>query len=906
MMKILKTKLLGCPKAIFNFKLSGRCLLLLVFILPIFALSAEHRRSDSIELENAWDLLDSARQYRNGWRNEGSKKTHSELIHGYKENTTYCAGIEVHECFLEAADLFRSVMNSSGNAILQQEAKWGLQEAHNEYMAGQSLVANDLLIRGLRVRFPGTGDPDDPDQLSLLSYSEDAFQKGIDSIVADLRTKPEVMRVQGDNPQFPFFVENSLELNAEGGQGEVVENELYRFTHLVQRRGIAANSKGKRMFFFGNVKDVDNFPYRNFPAPEDIDLNGDGIRNEAGRLEASAQFKKSAHATYLHGIVLSAIQSEDEFYDNDGYTLKRQVTDAERMFDDIKHGFNPLRLQGDFVPFQPVENFLTLARTRIEDAVRSEDLAKNAQRSYDQDESQLREALLSQKQSYDDRLQSLTGLDPKSYDLTTERERLITDAHANAELGNGQLGIQKLVIKDVLLAVDISIQRLNAIPVQIMIEQQRHGEYARLVTENGQKLSALTLAEAIASCCVVSIFGPEINPYAAISGGFAARQNVLQATQQADIDGIQSAATIKQLLLESATLYLAVQEAKVSYEREVAQYEELTAELDRLIDNHQQSNFNMASAYFNNPAYRIDRDQLVEAADTSFETAMVESYYASKALEYFWSEKFNNPVLRLGGGLPESLSASFDAYIRAESVFSVAFADDKSPNLDDFLDGLQAWDVKMRQFRVPAMQQGTVQLSLKKDILNFNSGDNELDNLLFKNFISEHRVSGQNSNNSDLELEFNLGITDESLFPDHPNIKIANININLVSDSRSIRDGLGAEPILVDLAQLDKATVRSFFAEYPNDDDLLIYELEEGRSLEKSPFSATVEATVDNYAYPQPIANTQLAGHSPAINRWVLRIKMNRNANQDLKLENLSDIEISMAYSFGKPREITF
>ena len=113
---------------------------------------------------------------------------------------------------------------------------------------------------------------------------------------------------------------------------------------------------------------MDNPPYRNFPGIEDLDFNNDQVENEAGRLDAAARAKKAGSLMYLQSLALATTQSETEFQDNNGYQIKRQLNDADRLFEDIRSGFNPLLLAGDFVPYQKVENFLQIARARVNDA----------------------------------------------------------------------------------------------------------------------------------------------------------------------------------------------------------------------------------------------------------------------------------------------------------------------------------------------------------------------------------------------------------------------------------------------------------------------------------------------------------------------------------------------------------
>ncbi len=881
-------------------------------------LSTPHVRSGDADLQSVWELLDDARRYRQDWfvnENTGKlSKNHTQLMQSYVEDEAYCGSITAQSCFIKAADQFNLIINTGDKENLREEARWGLQESLNEYMAGQSLVGNDLLINGLRARFPIEVSGEKKtynDPLILLTDSQKVFQDGIDHVVEHLRLNKEVIRKSEVHPDKTpkFLVSNSIPFESEKG-ASVTENEAYRFTNLVQRAAVAANSKGKRMFFSGNVKDIDRFPYGSFPGKEDLDVNGDREINSGGRAEAKKQFKESAFATYMHTILLSAVQSESEFFDNNGYTLKRQITDAERVFNDINEGFNPLKLSGDFVPFQPVENFISLARERIKDASILENDAKITARNYDIDQTQLAQTLSSLKTGYLDRIEQLTGLDTTNFTLPQDHKKLVAAANITSRQGRGTLGTQYINIQAMEASIDTALLRVLSIYQKIENEQSRQNRVATLVMETGIAQGALTVTAGVWDTLnsmtpekIATGNGGQFGVFAAVTRGL---KDVLAATERSQIEGINSASRVKDMLIEMVVVARSVIEAQISLRRELAQYNELLADLDRTIDSYGQSRDDLASSYLLNPAYRLDKDQLFEAAEESFETAMVETYYAAKALEYNWSEKFNNPVLRLDAtGLPESLSAAFDPYIRAESVFSARFADGKSPSLGGYLDALQAWDVKMRQFRSPARQSGTVNLSMQKDILKFKTEDPEFDNLLFKEFISEHRVVGTNANNDDLQFEFSIQITDEKLFPNFPNIKIDNISVNLVSGDKSIRGGSTAAPALVDLVQLDKSMVRSFFAT-DIDDDVLLYDLEEGRTIEGSPFIATVEASVDYYSYPLAAVNVQLADHSPAVSRWVLRIKMNRKPNENLDLASLQDIELKIAYNYGKPRNIQF
>ncbi len=852
-----------------------------------------------------WQTLEICREYRKEWRGN-LPKTYSEMIDLYTSPVSADANaLTPQQLLLVVAQEFREIIKNPADEAELEEATWGLQETLNEYMTGQLLLGNDYLVKGLRARFPIPGDPTDMDPLTYLDNSEERFHSGILEIVEDLRGNPETMR-SGNVGAFPIFVYNSKDPT---GDSLTVENEMYRFTNLVERNALASNSKGKKMFFYGNVNDVDNFPFGNFPGEEDLDFNGDGEQNEGGRKEAAIQLKKSAHSTYLHTAVLAAVQSSDDFNKNNGYQLKRQIKDAQVVFEDIKSGLNPLDLLGDFIPYQPVENFLRLASDRIDIAAQAETAAKGATRLYDGDKETLAQTLRAQRENYENRIQQLTGVevnDDTPLVTTEDVEAFMVLVEAKTKDGKGELGIQKLSIDETLLSAQRAAETLKQVPQRIANEMERTGAKANIIMGTAMNMSALSFAEAMASGFSAGTSGgyPSFtwNPEAVALAGIKATKDIISGVQSIKLSEIKSEAVIKNLLFEQATAYISLLQSQKIVEREKARLEQMKLQLMQTIGNYKLARDDMAEAYYSNPAYRLDRDQLIDAAETSFETAMTESYYAAKALEYLWSEKYNNPVPRMGGGIPESLSASYDPYVRAESVFTAHFAGTKSPNLRDFLSALQAWDLKMRQLRGPMNQTGTVLLSMREDLLGYNG-----DKAAFKNFISENRVKGENANNEDLIFEFVLNIGNENLFPAFPNLKIREIRVNLVSDAaRSIRSGSDASPAYVDLVMLDEAVMRTFFADYPTDDDVLTYSLESGRTLEKSPFIATIESTIDGYAYPPATTNVQLADHSPACTRWVFRMKMNRGVNQELLLNHLEDIELQIGYQYGKPRDVGF
>ena len=935
-------------------------------------------------IESAWALLECGERYKQVWFGgeevRGVGKTYHELLDSYDQTPSGSGCDELdgnanaltHSAYLQKAlTEFETLINTGGlSGEHLESAKWGLQESFNFLAEGRLLKGNDLMINGLRTRFKAADEPNSKSQIELLNDAVAEMENGLKSTTPFIVGQGSVLRSVGDaSPQFPFLVNNTA--------GPITPNDYQRYAELLNRYGMAAASEAKYIFYKDNVKDVDNPPYRNFPGPEDLDFNNDRIQNQAGRIDAAARAKKAGSHLYLQSLTLASVQNEDHFQDNNGYQIKRQVNDIDRLYQDIQSGFNPLLLAGDFVPYQKVENFLQLARARIQDAKEAEALARANQRTFEVDQTTLAGELRSQTAQYVDQLVELTGVAPSEFDITTKDGRQNYKAEvlrSTIQDQTGLIGTEVIGYQQSLLQTNQVRTQITNAAQKIIIEEERSGSLGKLILENGKQISLLQYANTMASCCNVSkgtstgtskgtsngwsrgisegvsttidigaITGPaggaifsesmgvSLNLSQGESGGSSkgeswgtsegsssnpnietlaqgqSEMSFLQAVQQADVDAINSSALLKNMALELATLNISLSEAQKAEERQNSVIEGLYAKVERTLANYAVAQEDYAEAYYNNPAYRMEASRSEQAAEDTFETALELSYYAAKALEYQWSEKFNNPVLRLDGGMPEPLSVSFDPFVRAESVFSAQFAALYSPSLDDYLDGLQAWDVKMRQLRYPERQTAKVRFSLRNDLLGYGEFTPDIAEAKFRSFIEDNRTLGDNDENRDVSFEFTLDIADERLFPAHPNIKIESINLNLVSTaSRSVRGDNNMAPALVDLVMLDRAFVRTFFAEYPARDDLLSYTLQQGRTIEQSPFLATVEANVDGYASPAATQNTQLSNHSPAVSTWIFRMKNSRYNNRKLQLQYLSDVEVELEYSFGKPRDFQF
>ncbi len=892
--------------------LSTLCLFLAMCL--AFITTADAAISRSPTLTPLWDKLDAARlAYRDvrdrnaisscggARRGTGGLRSYTQMLQDF-DKSIVAYGQSPHQVFRELAlDPTLGFQRYLSNKDLAAEASAGIQEALNDLMTGQSLVGNDLMIRGLRTRFPGTGDPQDPDQLTLLRQSVAAFDSGVNDVIEQLRVHPDALRASGNViQQFPIFVENAPRPGV--AQGETVENEFYRFTEIAYRDALAGNAVGRRQFFFGNV-------------------------TPAGRDEAARSLKRAAQVTYLNTALLTAAQSTDDFQRNAGYQMKRQVLEASRIFDDIRAGFNPLKLLGDFVPRQPVENFLQTFDLLVASAQTDEAGYQTNLRQYDSDQTQLSTELRNQRERYLDEMSTLTGIagdtihgqfnDLKRLD---DRNSFIAAAEAALEDSGstGQLHSSQLAVYRSVAGARAAKSEIDSIVESMRIEEGRQQGVAVLRTRTGLQLGLINGALEYANACTVS-YPAGLSCNVGVISGVSPFLNALKAyvttKSEIDIEGINSTALIKNLALKLGTAQISLDQAGLGIEAAQADLNQLRARLQRAARNYVDARSDLECAYFTNPAYRLELDLAKENADASFEAAMIQGYFASKALEYEWAERFQNPVERIGTGNPEPIgdTTTYAPFLRAESAFAVRSAGAAGaprPSLNQFREALRLWDQKMRQLRGNELQpEFTEIVSLRKQILGYAGGDEEVNRLLFANYIAKNRKPGRDVKD-DVYIPFSLTIADQRIFPAEPNLKVVKIGMNIKSrpphfaaDSAWSGGAFRAE-----LVMLDEAQLRTFFADFgknPPDDDLIHIDLEEGRSLSISPFRGLLQATVDGTPTGTP-ENVQLANLSPAVSRWVMHFDMSNGQNTNLIPEYIDDIELRITYKFGRPRTITF
>jgi hypothetical protein len=874
------------------------------------------------ELTPIWRLLDGARTYRDGFEDRRPSQTGVPPIG--KDFPTIIAAYQapVPAFGRTPRDLILDALNQFGVATfvpaLFTEATAGVQESFNELMTGQLLLGNAALERGLRTRFPRAGDGPAPPSIEDVRRAVMAYDVALGSVLDSLRLNPAGLRVRGVvDPQFPFFVENSVPAETPTAPAEIVESELRRATELLQRRALATNELASRTF------------ESSFADPS----TGATTRAQAANL-----VKQSAQTTYLNAVLLHLAQGMADYELNNGFLLTQRYSAAEQLFDTVMSGDNPLR-KGTFIPSETPDAFLSSCSNAINSAITSEKDARDFARDFDMNQTALRDALFRQRQDFGRRIELISGLPLARFpDLTSndpmrriaERDRLVAEADQGAQAGlatnNGDLAKQSDRIQQARVAFKRASEIVNQFPEKIRIEEERAGKTVSIQLDFGERRAEFVLigefSKVLASGFstpdnISSTFGFFIAQLFAIDAAIAAANvEFLRAVENARLTEVNNQATIKQLLLDQVIAAIDAESAAVDIAAQTRIFEDLRAELVQTASALAESNDNLAAAFFADPGSRILRDATVVLADLDFDVALRECFEAARALEFVFSEPYSNVVLSRAPTTSKNV-ATGTAFPNAESVFAATSANIGVGSVRQFLRALDEWDKILRETGrrgpSPGGPDDGKTFSIKKDILGFKRvgavplmGEDEFNNLRFRDFLRRQRVFVANPSVADLMLEFPIDIaspTEAMLLNNRdPNVKIMSLRINLLGAGIVPSDALNPPRILVQLA--GTAFTRPLEGGPAVNPPPLARSLD---SFGSNAFTARVRPRLVELAVTFPGSdNTELVGQSPFVSRFLLRIDTSLSQNAQIDFDKITDIEIEVKSRFGLPPPINF
>jgi hypothetical protein len=645
----------------------------------------------------------------------------------------------------------------SGQPPRAVQAKVIAWEALESMLSGYLFAGNRDLLNATRVAYPGSTLANDTRELPAeepavfagtsqkqSSYARLYFLQGIKDVLAYVAedttgalragstaypTMPHYVTFDDQQSEilpFPRFDDPNF-----GGPAvqdrEASQSVAYLYGSAMDRLGLASVSYADQL-------------WRSAYAGPGAGVRRPDPEKQAMLQRAADVLKQNIHAEFLASLPLAAQLGDggnstaNEFQQSKIDQARVSVTGALRLREQILAGEKPtqtalvsawdtasieqqigicknaqeaarLKWGGDAAP--PVDGSVAFELSRTEQAQ-----TLNADR-----EINLRTSLETQ-------LFEITGLDPSAYgglrgeqdraaylaDVHQKFDTLINNQDPNAPglLDGSQMSVQALRLIQAMREAVVKKTQLDAYPKKIRVELERDSAVEATILIAGAYIGVLDAASAAADAITIAVCacgtgsGTEVitQEGAFLKAPLAALKALAEAGETATINAFNSAATVKNLLIEE---HIALQEIPVAALNTAiagAELRQLLAKAERLVGDHAFLEGLTASLWYRDPSLAFKLEKAEEEYQSLLQESRVEMYKLSRMLEAAWTERFQNPVVQANSSTIQPLNGgSFDEFTEAESVFSAV----NHVRAQAFLSALKAWDAKLREplFRGP-------------------------------------------------------------------------------------------------------------------------------------------------------------------------------------------------------------
>lgn len=692
-------------------------------------------------------------------------------------------------------------------SVQAREIAWQALESD---LTGYNYAGNRDLLDAVRIAYPGKNPADDTRQMpkeepvsfpgtsqKQITYARLYFLQGIKDVleyVAEDTTGK--LRAGSDiYPTVPHYVTFDEELRDEilphdkfddpnfGGPNdgtldrEASQSVAYLYGSAMERFGLSA------------VAYADQLWKSAYAGP------GAGLARsptEKGQMlqRATDMLTFNSHAQFLASLPLAAQLSDgtdgtiNEFKQSKIDQARVSVTDALRLREQILAGEKPTQTalvsawdEGSIAQqigvckaaYQRAQN--KYDGTPQDESVvyqigRQEDaLTQNANR-----EIELRNGLESQ-------LLAITGMNPSDFGglrLETNRvaflkalderyTRLIQNADkASPDLQEGSLmSIQTLKLLQAISLGRVAQAKVDSYAHKIHVEEERNGAVDTLIFINGVAYQILDYA-VLASRAVPKISittGTLSGTTVTTEGGWiaaaaaAALKALRLATETIAINDVNSAAVVKNLLIEMTVAQEELDAARLNAPIALAELKGLHGTAKRVVEDHIFYQDITAPLWYRDPSLAFKLEKAEEEYRDLMHKYRIELYKLARMLEAAWTERFSNPVKQANGSTIEPIdSGTYDEFTEAESVFSVVRHD----RGDAFFNALREWDLLLRKPEFRGDYSGNQwdanffsgqPISLRRDIFklidyryDFNGNRYELDPALNRQSIQQFRA----------------------------------------------------------------------------------------------------------------------------------------------------------------------
>jgi hypothetical protein len=584
------------------------------------------------------------------------------------------------------------------------------------------------------------------------------------------------------------------------------------------------------------------------------------------------------------------------------------------------------------------------------------------------------------REQYLDRLFELTGEDPDQ-DLYRANGEVFGDANSilaytdktvkDSDWSGGQLGIQRKAFEKAGEEAELASRVGNDISEQISIQEDKTAELIKIQKKSYLSLNVIDLARGRAqeitdvhkpvktSRTVVKdyyedasgrlrpIYGSveksvnEIredsyekkvtyNPNAMTLARLNSTERYIQAGTQEDILNANNSAAVKNLELNYGQAQIQHDIAQDGQELSKLTLEQMEGRVDFLIDAYLRNRESFAEAYYNNPTYRLLKDEKMERSDRALRRAQTQAYRLAKRVEYEWAERWPRGL----NTHDEGWDSKWDVFLPSlTSVYQTM----KPFQVEDFDNALKEWDRQLRQSRTnslfyePSFGQA---ISLRRHILGLDDYtefgqpkpyEEVQENLrLFREYIAEHTLTEStegfpllDSRKDAILLTFPLNLlatgTPVSNYfsaADTWNHKLVGFDFNLVGSLQGFRAGIGQT---AQLSLMQQGT--SVLKLYSSDLGYIIFNPDPYVSTNtdfvwgQPNFATYKHVTVQNAGRTANFKRAefgvdQMYNRPVGATEWTLFIDNGRQVDLHLFWDQLEDIQILVSFRANTPPAI--
>ena len=645
----------------------------------------------------------------------------------------------------------------AGQAPRSVQAKVIAWEALESMLTGYTFAGNRDLLNATRVSYPGSSLVNDTRQLPAeersafagtsqkpISYARLYFLQGIKDVLAYVAedttgalragssafpTVPHYVTFDDEQSQilpFPRFDDPNF-----GGPAvldrEASQSVAYLYGSAMERLGLSAVSYADQLWRSA------------FAGPGAGAKRPDSEKNTMLQRAADV-LKENIHAEFLASLPLAAQLSDggsdsaNEFQQSKIDQAKVSVTGALRLREQILAGEKPTQTAlVSAWDVSSIEGQISLCRA-AQEAARVKwggDASPPADGSVafelartEQAQTLNAEREITLRNSLETQLFEITGIDPSAYgglrsegdrtaylaDVREKFDTLLNNQNANAPglLDGSQMSVQALRLIQAMQETIAKKALLDSYPAKVRVELERNSLVNITLLVGGSFIGAMDAAMAVAdgvtisTCACGTASGTQVSfkegTFAKAS--LAALRALAEAGEQVDINAVNSAATVKNLLIEESIAREEVPVAALNSQIAGAELRQLLAKAERLVGDHAFFQGITDALWYRDPSLAFKLEKAEEEYQGLMQEFRIELYKLARMLEATWTERFQNPVKQANGTTVQPLNnGSYDEFTEAESVFSVV----NHVRGQAFLNALKAWDTKLREpiFRGP-------------------------------------------------------------------------------------------------------------------------------------------------------------------------------------------------------------